>query len=89
MDSQCPWGQRLIKKDDKDSNISSSSGTQSLLTQPTKKDQNNCSRLGGTCRQDQCQGQNTPATGVNSTAIKKKKDKNKKNLANIECYNCK
>ena len=99
MDSWCPQGQRPTKKEDKNSRDyeknkssqnpptnASSSGTQSSPAQP-KKEQNSRSRRGGSRRQGQ--GQNTPATGVNATAVRKDKDKDKKNLSNIECYTCK
>ena len=98
MDSRYSRGQQPTKKDDKDSRDyeknkssqnppanTSSSGTQSSLAQP-KKDQNSYSCQGKP--QQQGQGQNTPATGVNATVIRKdkNKDKDKKNLSNIECY---
>ena len=101
MDFQYLQSQRPTKKDDKDSrnyeknkfsqNLpanASSNGTQSSLPQP-KKDQN--SRFCQGKPQRQGQGQNTLATGINATTIKKDKDKNKdiKNLSNIECYTCK
>ena len=101
MDSWCPQGQRPTKKDDTDSrdfekNKSSknslanvlSSGTQSSSAQPAKKDQNSRLCQGETWQQHQ--GQNTLATSVKVTAIKKNKDKDKdkKNLSNIECYTC-
>ena len=99
MDSRCPRGQRPTKKEDKDSRDyeknkssqnpptnTSSSGTQSSPAQP-KKEQNSRS-----CRREprqQSQGQNTPTTGVNATAVRKDKDKDIKDLSNIECYTCK
>ena len=101
MDFRCPRGQRPTNKDDKDSkdykkNKSSqnppanalSSGTQSSPEQP-KKEQNSRSCRGGPRQQGQ--GQNTPATGVNATTVRKDKDKDKdkKDLSNIECYTCK
>ena len=62
--------------------------TQSLPVQP-KKEQNSCF-----CQkrpQQQGQSQNTPITSVNATTVRKNKDKNKdkKDLSNIECYTCK
>ena len=101
IDSQCLWGQRPTKKDNKDSRNykknkfsqnppanASSSRTQSSPTQP-KKDQNSRFCQEGPRRQSQ--DQNTPATGVNATAVRKNKDKDKdkKDLSNIECYTCK
>ena len=101
IDSQCPCGQQPTKKEDKDSkdfkknkfsqNLpanASSSGTQSSPAQP-KKEQNSHFRRGGFWQQSQ--GQNTPATSVNATDVRKDKDKDKdkKDLSNIECYTCK
>ena len=101
MDSWCFQGQRPTKKNNKDSRDfkknkssqnppanASSSGTQSLLAQP-EKDQNShfCQRE----PHRQGQGQNTHIISVNATTIRKDKDKNKdkKELSNIEYYSCK
>ena len=65
------------------------SGTQSLLAQLTKKNQNSYSCQEKPYRQGQGQGQNTPTTGVNAITIRKNKDKTKKDLGNIEYYNYK
>ena len=101
IDSRYSWSQRPTRKDDKDSkdfeknkssqNLSTnaiSSGTQSSPAQPKKK-QNSRFRQGKP--QQQGQGQITPATCVNATAVRNNKDKNKdkKDLSNIECYTCK
>ena len=99
MDSQCPRGNRPARKEEKDSggknkstdspSADTPSGKQSSSTQQTssaKKDQNH--QQGGSRRrgggQKQGCGHDSPATGVNATAIKKEE----KDLSQVECYNC-
>ena len=102
--SQCLQGQQPTKKDDKGSRdfeknkpsqnliantSSSSSGTQFSLAQLIKKDQNNCFCWVKLCCQGQSQDQNIPTIDINATAIRKNKNKDKKDLANIKYYNYK
>ena len=99
MDSRCPRGNRPARKEEKDSggknkstdspSADTPSGKQSSSTQQTssaKKDQDH--QQGGSRRREgqqrQGRGHDSPATGVNATAVKKEE----KDLSQVECYNC-
>ena len=100
MDFRCSQGQQLIKKEDKNSqdfkknkffqnpfaSILLSNRAQFLSTQSANKYQNSHFCQEKHCYQGQGQGQNILFIDVNAIVIKK--NKNKKDFANIKYYNC-
>ena len=90
IDSRCPRGNRPAKKEEKDSGgknkstnstpVDTSNGKQSSPTQQTSSAY---LKKGGSWRR-RGQGQNSPATGVNTTLKKEKV-----NFFQVDCFYCK